>query len=231
VHGAVVTADFAQTLPCGTQKSVGQQGSQGAEHPAVRHVPAVLEADRRPIQCPECRQHPFVGAGAAGAESFARARILNAALRLVQSRAGRPLPPVLLFVQAAIPHRPSQRVPGHAQLLCRRRFGKTFIEEFLRTNQHLGGEHTSAITHRYVALEKRLDSTSPVLPQCPVHVALGDPKSFDRFRGAAGARIDQLCKGQPEGTQIPGPMPVNRMHSQQITPMSSIVENPYVIVD
>jgi len=54
---------------------------------------------------------------------------------------------------------------------------------------------------------------------------------FDRFRGASGARIDQLGEGQPEATQIPGPMPVNRMHSQQITPVSSIVENPYVIVD
>jgi len=159
----------------------------------------VLEADRRPIQCPECRQHPFASAGAAGAESFACARILNAALRLVQSRAGRALPLVLLFVQAAIPHRPSQRVPGHTQLPSSRRFGNPFIEKFLRTSQYFGGEHTSAITRRRVALEKRLDSTGPVLPQRPIHVALGDPKSFDRFRRAAGARIDQLCEGQPEG--------------------------------
>jgi hypothetical protein len=26
-------------------------------------------------------------------------------------------------------------------------------------------------------------------------------------------------------------MPVNRMHSQQVVPVSSIVENPYLIVD
>jgi hypothetical protein len=152
----------------------------------------VLEADRRSIQCPECRQQPLASAGAAGAESFARTRIFNAALRLVQSRAGCALPPVLFLVQAPIPHRPSQRLPGHAQLVCHRRFEKPFIEEFLRTSQHLGGEHSSAITRPRVALEKRLDSTGPILPQRPIHVALGDPKSFNRFRGATGTRIDQL---------------------------------------
>ena len=60
---------------------------------------------------------------------------------------------------------------------------------------------------------------------------LAIPKAWHTSDGRQAPAIHQLRHRQPEAALIPGTVPVDRMHSQQINPVAAIVENPHLGVD